>query len=276
MMMKLLPLVAQAIAERRFLAAKKTDARFYGGDLIFDKEVSGTDHPVGNVMFYAEGTTKISAVTTANCRLAVGQSSAVSGSDATAPSADQLKKRRQPKQVGGTAWTLTAADTDVPSCDNTFYQSGDASDEKKAGQNPSDDPTGAASASLSVKFAYTAIAAADLAADKHLLYFCRHASNCAKGLTSGSVYKIKTSTAEEVGGSTGTMTHSAVTLDNAAGTTIKGSDTTSDLGVKTALWFMAAADKDGPKSVTLCATGKGSSTRSAAFVAGLMAYAMLM
>lgn len=271
MMMKLLPLVAQAIAERRFLAAKKSDSRYYGEaadatDLIFDKDVTTTDVATDHVQFYAEGTTKIGDKTSQNCTLAASASTKAKDGGEAPTDAEKLR-RRQPKSAdGSTAWSLTRSDTDVPSCDNTFYNS-KSTDVKKAGQNPKENPAGDASADFSVKIDHDKIAEADMAAGQYLLYFCKdNATDCSKSLTSGTVYKVKSQ-------DTAGTTFSVLTLDDGKDVNIKGS---TQVGTAAKMWFMAAADAKGPTSITLCATGKGSSARSAAFVAGLMAYAMLM
>jgi len=270
MMMKLLPLVAQAIAERRFLAAKKSDSRFYGEtagatDLIFDQDVKTADVDVTHVQFYAEGTTKIGDKTSQNMLLAAS-ASAKAKDGGEAPTDAEKLRRRQPKDTDGTAWSLTRSDTDVPSCDNTFYNS-KSTDVKKAGQNPKENPAGDASADFSVKIDHDKIAESDMAAGSHLLYFCKdNATDCSKSLTSGTVYKVKSQ-------DTAGTTFSVLTLDDGKDVNIKGS---TQVGTAGKMWFMAAADAKGPTSITLCATGKGSSARSAAFVAGLMAYAMLM
>lgn len=270
MMMKLLPLVAQAIAERRFLAAKASDARYYGEtkektDLIFDKDVKDADVDPSHVQFYAEGATKIFDKTSQNCLLAASASTKAKDGGEAPTAAEQLR-RRQPKTADGTAvWELEQSDN-VPSCDNTFYNSKDAS-ELKAGQNPKENPSGGAEEDFTVSINHTSIAQGDMVDNNYLLYFCKdNATDCSKSLTSGTVYKIKK---QDISGTT----FSKLTFDDGKGVAIKGSD---QVGVANKMWFMYAADATGPSSITLCATGKGSSARSAAFVAGLMAYAMLM
>lgn len=272
MMMKLLPLVAQAIAERRFLAAKKSDSRYYGEaedatDLIFDKDVKTADVDVTHVQFYAEGTTKIGDKTSQNCLLAASASTKAKDGGAAPTDAERLR-RRQPKTAdGASAWSLARSDTDVPTCDNTFYNSKSTS-ALKAGQNPKANPTGDADNDFKVIIEHANIAQADMVVGNHLLYFCKeNATDCSKSLTSGTVYKIKSQDA------TTTATESVLTFDDGKDVNIKGS---TQVGAFAKMWFMVAADAKGPSSITLCATGKGSSARSAAFVAGLMAYAMLM
>lgn len=259
-MMKLLPLVAAAVAEKRFLTAKASDVSIdaTNNQMIFDADLDAAVWTDNVKVLYQASTNAISpdagALTDGQSDITLQHITTVGSADATAAE----KKRRRAGKEDTTAMAFTASDT-APDCANKFVKA-----ENKAVQAVS--ATFGNAADISVKFADTGAAANNLTAG-YLYFYCNHATKCGSTLASGTVYKVACTDDSDNHDCT-------LKVADGTGSNLQGAagDSTFDA---TKMYWIEQAEKTAPAAVQLCSTAKASGSRSAAFVAGIITWALL-
>jgi hypothetical protein len=276
MMMKLLPFVAAAAAEKRFLTAGTGKARVdtTNGNLLFDTAVNdaaGTAAATNAIsmtlgQLYIGGKDAASSVT----GLTTGQVYRLDKPVSPSATGNWKTHSRFLSDAADTAAKVSGVnDNTLPDCTNMFVQTKEvAKDAKQGTAIQASKTSGAKAAALSLHINSTASALA--AADKVYMACSNKAANkVPKILKCGSTYTL--GTVDTAGAGASFPVHLKTAGD------VKGSDTAADHAADGATWTEAWFVRvDGTaKTINVC-SAKASSSRAAAFVSGMIAYALLM
>lgn len=264
MMMKLLPFVAVAVAEKRFLTKGAALIDGTNKNVMFDKAVN-------NAAGDAAATDAISM--TKGVIYMGGKDSASSITGLTTGNAYMLKAPAAPKTTGnwkthsrlvaatGGAAVAGVADTTLPTCDNLFIESSNAGAAVKEG-TAIQASAGLGAATAQVSFTINTVNAA-LTEGDFLYLACKVGGKPHTSLKCGTTYKA------------GTVANTNDwPIKTSAGGEVKGSAEHATGIVYTDMFFVEVATAS-PKTLNLC-TAKASATRMAAFVSGMIAYALLI
>lgn len=267
MMMKFLPFVAAAAAERRFLTkgAAKIDAT--NQNLMFDTAVNKADASAIATGAFAidKGAIFIGAKLAANRPGGLLDGTAYKLGLPTAFAATNTAnwKANSRKVTVAAGTTASMTDAEMPDCNNMFIESSNAAAGAATKEGAHIQPasfSGAASAALTVTFA--SATNAGLANDDYVYLACKAGGKQHKSLTCGTTYQLKNSATAE-----------SFVLQKSAANDVKGqADHTTGVTVGDMYFVETGATS---KTLSVC-TAKASASRMAAFVSGLIAYALLM
>lgn len=275
--MKLLPFVAAAAAEKRFLTAGTGKARVdkTNGNLLFDAPVNdaaGTaaaDKAISMTLgqLYIGGKDTASSVTGLVTGTVYRLSKPVFADTATG---NWKTHSRLMSVANATAAKVSDVnDNTLPDCTNKFVQTKEAAQTAKTGTGIQATKTsGGKDAALALHI--HAVNSDLKAADKVYMACSNKAANkVPKILKCGSTYTL--------GAMAGSGDTASFPVHLAAALDVKGSDTPADHEADGATWTEAWFVRvDGTaKTINVC-SAKASSSRAAAFVSGMIAYALLM
>lgn len=262
--MKLLPFVTVAVAEKRFLTAGTGKSRIDANkNLKFDTVVNndaGTA-AAANAFSITSQAFFLGAKDDKNRPkgLVDGTSYRLAAPAGSPTDAAWKKQSRLVQAKAGSGAGVITDDTQLPNCDNTFIEGGADSNTAKDGQHPTS-YTGDAATNISLNVAN--MGTAGFQKDDFVYYACKAGKKAHAGLTCGTVYKLDT-----------LATNAAPLLksDGTAGPKGAASHAATVVGDT---WWLEVQSK-APKTLSVC-TAKASTSRMAAFVSGLIAYALLI
>jgi len=266
--MKLLPFVAAAAAEKRFLSTAGKARIDTNRNVLFDTAVNNTggDAKLTDAFDTAKGAVYIGGKDAANSITGLTEGAVYQLALPTSVTDAKWKTNsRTIKTAAGGASSVTQAT--LPSCSNKFIETKEASNAAKSGADTNASATTGADASTDLQLTIDPTASGLADNDKAYLA-CAGASATKKPpiLKCDMVYTLSNLTAGKF-----KLTEKGATA------VVKGSATSSHHSTDnswSAMFFVEVAS-DTPKVLNIC-TAKASASRMAAFVSGLIAYALLI
>lgn len=266
--MKILPVFAAAVAERRFLSdlgKSKIDAT--NQNLMFDvavNDAAGTAAATGAISL-TKGAMYFGAKDAANqvTGLVDGTSYLLKAPNGTVTGNWKTHSRNVKSKADGAA-NMTAAK--LPNCDNKFVESSAAAAAaKETTAIQAKAWVGTASAPLEISFTNAqGVTDSGLAAGEKVYLACKPGGKPHTNLKCGTVYTL----------AAGTTAASDFKIHKSTAGDVKGlADNTTGITL-TDMWFVEVGSAT-PKVQAVC-TNKAGSARMAAFVSGLIAYALLI
>merc|ERR1719313_714973 len=266
-MMKLLPFVAAAAAEKRFLSTAGKARIDTNKNVLFDTAVNNAagDAKAANAFDPAKGAVYIGGKDTANSITGLTEGTVYQlALPASVTDAKWKTNSRNIKLADGNASSVTQAT--LPSCSNKFIETAAASASAKSGADTNATQSeGGKDADLQVSINATT---AGLADNDKVYLACAGASATKKPkiLECDTVYTLSDLAANKF-----------KLTKNGASAKVKGSATSTHHTTDNSwdkMFFVEVASAT-PNVLNIC-TAKASASRMAAFVSGLIAYALLI
>lgn len=266
MMMKLLPLVTVVVAEKRFLSAAGTGKSRIDANknLKFDTVVNNDagDAAATDAFSITSEAFFLGAKDAANRpKGLVDGTSYRLAAPASVTDAAWKKQSRLVQAKAGSGGGVITDDTQLPNCDNTFVEGAadSSAGTTKGGIHPA---SYSGDASTNISLTVASMSDAGFAKDDFVYYACKAGKTAHANLTCGTVYKLDTLASESA---------PLLKSDGTAGPKGGASHAATVVGDT---WWLEVQSAT-PKTLSVC-TAKASTSRMAAFVSGLIAYALLI